>query len=96
MGDNEYAIEIQIFAGMLANLLITLAKSKLKRSWAFSNLVSVIRQQLINYIDMYGFLEVPEESWRAIIKENRININIRYSQNEGGLLLKNQKTGIHY
>ena len=53
---------------MLANLLITLVKSKLKRSWAFSNLVSVIRQQLMNYIDMYGFLEDTEESWRAIIK----------------------------
>jgi hypothetical protein len=48
-----------------------LAKSKLKRSWAFSNLVSVIRQQLMNYIDMYGFLEDLEESWRAIIKENK-------------------------
>jgi hypothetical protein len=47
-----------------------LAKSKLKRSWAFSNLVSVIRQQLMNYIDMYSFLKDPEESWRAIIKEN--------------------------
>ena len=71
LGDNENAIEIQIWAAMLANLLITLAKSKLKRSWAFSNLVSVIRQQLMNYIDMYGFLEDPEESWRAIIKENK-------------------------
>ena len=71
MGDNENAIEIQIWVAMLANLLITLAKSKLKRSWAFSNLVSVIRQQLMNYIDIYGFLEDSEESWRAIIKENK-------------------------
>jgi hypothetical protein len=68
---NENAIEIQIWVAMLANLLITLAKSKLKRSWSFSNLVSVIRQQLMNYIDMYSFLEDPEESWLAIIKENK-------------------------
>jgi hypothetical protein len=27
---------------MLANLLITLVKSKLKRNWAFSNMVSII------------------------------------------------------
>jgi hypothetical protein len=65
------ASEIQIWVTLLANLLITLAQSKLKRSWAFSNLVSVIRQQLMNYIDMYSFLEDPEESWRAIIKENK-------------------------
>ena len=68
LSDNENAIKIQIWVAMLANLLITLAKSKLKRSWAFSNLVSVIRQQLMNYIDMYSFWEDHEESWRAIIK----------------------------
>ncbi|MCY4779872.1 transposase [Sphingobacterium sp. UT-1RO-CII-1] len=31
LGDNENAIEIQIWAAMLANLLITLVKSKVKR-----------------------------------------------------------------
>ena len=71
MGDNENDIEIQISLAILANLLRILVKSKLKRSLAFSNLISVIRQQLMNYIDMYGFLEDPEESWRAIIKENK-------------------------
>jgi len=60
LGDNQNAIEIQIWASMLANLLITLIKSKVKRKWAFSNLVSVIRQQLMNYIDIYLFLENPE------------------------------------
>lgn len=57
LGDNENAIEIQIWAAMLANLLITLVKSKLKRNWAFSNMVSIIRQQLMNYINIYAFLE---------------------------------------
>ena len=70
LGDNENAIEIQIWAAMLANLLITLVKSKIKRNWAFSNLVSLIRQQLMNYIDIYGFLEDPEGSWREVVKDN--------------------------
>jgi hypothetical protein len=73
LGDNENAIEIQIWTAMLANLLITLVRSQLKRSWAFSNLVSIIRQQLMSYINMYGFLEDPEGSWREIIKENKMN-----------------------
>jgi hypothetical protein len=73
LGDNENAIEIQIWTAMLANLLITLVRSLVKRSWAFSNLVSIIRQQLMNYINIYGFLEDPEGSWREIIKENKIN-----------------------
>jgi hypothetical protein len=71
LGDNENAIEIQIWSAMLANLLITLVRSKVKRSWAFSNLVSLIRQQLMNYINIYHFLEDPEGSWRQIVKENK-------------------------
>jgi hypothetical protein len=72
LGDNENAIEIQIWTAMLANLLITLIKSKVKRNWAFSNLVSIVRQQLMNYINIYCFLEDPEGSWREIVKENKL------------------------
>jgi hypothetical protein len=73
LGDNENAIEIQIWAAMLANLLVALIKSQVKHSWSFSNLVSLVRQQLMSYIDIYKFLEDPEGSWREIVKENRIN-----------------------
>lgn len=72
LGDNENAIEIQIWVTMLANLLITLVKSRVVRKWAFSNMVSIIRQQLMNYINVYRFLEDPEGSWREIIKENKL------------------------
>lgn len=72
LGDNENAIEIQIWSAILANLLITLIKSKVKRRWAFSNLVSIIRQQLMNYINIYNFLEDPEGSWRQIVEKNKI------------------------
>ena len=71
LGDNENAIELQIWAALLANLLITLVRSRVKRSWAFSNLTSIIRQQLMNYINIYRFLENPEQSWLDIIKENK-------------------------
>ena len=71
LGDNQNAIEIQIWMSMLANLLITLVKSNVKRKWAFSNLVSVIRQQLMNYVDIYRFLENPEGCWMSIIKEHQ-------------------------
>lgn len=72
LGDNENAIEIQIWSTMLVNLLITLIKSKVKRRWAFSNLVSIIRQQLMNFINIYNFLEDPEGSWRQIVEKNKI------------------------
>ena len=84
LGDNENAIEIQIWTAMLANLLITLVRSRVKRNWAFSNLVSIIRQQLMNYINIYFFLEDPEGSWREIIKENKIKYqNSLFPEMEG-------------
>jgi transposase len=84
LGDNENAIEIQIWTAMLANLLITLVRSQVKRSWAFSNLVSVIRQQLMNYINIYCFLEDPEGSWREIVKENKMEYqNSLFPEMEG-------------
>ncbi len=61
------------FELMLANLLITLVKGRVKRNWAFFNPVSIMGQQLMNYINRYGFLEDPEGSWRKIIKENKLN-----------------------
>ena len=84
LGDNENAIELQIWAAMLANLLITLVKNQVKRKWAFSNLVSLIRQQLMNYVDMYGFMEDPEGTWRKILNENKMNYqNSLFSEMQG-------------
>ena len=84
LGDNENAIEIQIWSAMLANLLISLIKSCVKRKWAFSNLVSLIRQQLMNYINIYDFLEDPEGSWKRIIKENKMKYqNSLFPEMEG-------------
>lgn len=45
-------------------------KSKIKHNWAFSNMVSIIRQQLMDYINIYRFPEDPEKAWRSIINEN--------------------------
>jgi len=72
-GDSENAIEIQVWITMLANLLITIVRCQIKRIWAFPNLVSIVRQQLMNYINIYVFLEDPEGSWWEIIKENKPN-----------------------
>lgn len=71
LGDNENAIEIQIWAAMLANFLISLIRSRVKRSWAFSNMVSIIRRQLMNYINIYAFLEDPEKCWLVQIRNEK-------------------------
>ena len=71
LGDNRNAIEIQIWVSMIANLLVTLLKNKIKRKWAFSNLVSLIRMHLMNYINIYKFLEEPEKSWKDVLKKQK-------------------------
>jgi hypothetical protein len=42
-----------------------------KRSWAFSNMVSVVRQQLMSYINIYRFMEDPEGCWQQVIYEQK-------------------------
>jgi len=66
LGDNENAIKIQIYCALIANLLMTVIQKKLKRSWAFSNLVSFCKIHLFNYIHLLHFLENPERDWQFI------------------------------
>ena len=59
LGDNENAIQIQIYCALIVNLLVTVIQKKLKRSWAFSNLVSFCKIHLFNHIRLLTFLENP-------------------------------------
>jgi transposase len=63
LGDNENAIKIQIYCALIANLLMTVVQNQLKRSWAFSNLVSFVKIHLFNYIHLMKFLENPDKDW---------------------------------
>lgn len=69
LGDNENAIKIQIYCVLIVNLLMTVIQKKLKRKWAFSNLVSFCKIHLFNYINLMRFLENPEKDW--IIERNQ-------------------------
>jgi Transposase DDE domain/Domain of unknown function (DUF4372) len=63
LGDNENAIKIQIYCVLIVNLPIAVIKNKVKKSWAFSNLVSFCKIHLFNYIHLLKFLENPEKDW---------------------------------
>jgi len=64
LGDNENAIKIQIYCALIANLLMTVIQKTLKKSWAFSNLVSFCKIHLFNYIHLIRFLENPDKDWQ--------------------------------
>ncbi len=64
LGDNENAIKIQIYCALIANLLMTVIQKNIKKSWAFSNIVSFCKIHLFNYIHLVKFLENPDRDWQ--------------------------------
>lgn len=62
LGDNQNAIRIQIWCALIADLLLQVVRRQVKRKWAFSNIVSIIRLHLFNYLNLFTFLEDPERS----------------------------------
>jgi hypothetical protein len=50
LGDNENAIKIQIYCVLIVNLLLAVIKKRLKRNWAFSNLVSFCKIHLLTIL----------------------------------------------
>jgi len=76
LGDNENAIKIQIYCALIANLLMTVIQKTLKKSWAFSNLVSFCKIHLFNYIHLLNFLENPDKDWQELdeIQQNNLQL----------------------
>lgn len=68
-GESVNAIESQIWVCLIANLLLTVVNRKVKRRWAFSNLVTAVRQMLMYYVNILSFLENPERTWQEINEE---------------------------
>ncbi len=63
LGDNQNAIEIQIWTALIIQLIMLVIQRKIKRKWAYSNMVSVIRFHLMTYINLFKFLENPSKEW---------------------------------
>ena len=66
LGDNQNAIEIQIWTALIIQLIMLVIQRKIKRNWAYSNMVSVIRFHLMTYINLFKFLENPDKKWSEL------------------------------
>lgn len=71
LGDNVNAIECQVWVAMIANLLLSIIKSGVKRVCSYTGIVSLIRLQLMSYISLYDMLEKPEKSWLDLLKRQK-------------------------
>jgi hypothetical protein len=78
LGDNQNAIEIQIWVSLIIQLIMLVIQRKAKRKWAFSNMMSVIRYHLTTYIDLFKFLNKPEAEWRELTTIGDRQLNLFY------------------
>ena len=60
LGDNKNAIQIQIWCALIADLILNVVLKQIRRKWAFSNIVNLVRLHLFNYLNLYTFLENPD------------------------------------
>ena len=78
LGDNKNAIQIQIWCALIADLLLNIVRKRIKKKWSFSNIVSLVRLHLFNYMNLYSFLQTPDN---CVIKskatpQNQLSINL--------------------
>jgi hypothetical protein len=76
LGDNQNAIEIQIWVSLIIGLIMLVIQRKAKRKWAFSNMMSVIRYHLMTYIDLFKFLKQPDGHWRDLNNVNQDQLRL--------------------
>ena len=72
-GESVNAIKTQIWVTLIANLLLSVIRKRIRHKWSFSNLVTMIRQTLMYYIDLYMFCEDPEKAWLKIINHSNLS-----------------------
>ncbi len=65
-GESANAIKIQIWVTLIANLLLTIMKNGLTRSWSFSGLATMVRITLMYYVDFYSLFNHPEKDWESM------------------------------
>ncbi|MDD6252695.1 MAG: transposase, partial [Bacteroidales bacterium] len=68
-GESSNAIKKQIWVTLIANLLLMVIQKRIKRTWSFSGLATMIRIMLMYYVNCYTFLEEPERDWAKMVQK---------------------------
>lgn len=71
LGDNENALQVQVWCVLIADLIMTTLKSRLKRKWSYANLSSMIRLHLMSYFNLFKFLENPDKTLINLIPKQQ-------------------------
>ena len=68
-GESANAIKIQIWVTLIANLLLSVLQSTLKRRWSFSGLATIVRIVLMYYLNLEKFLNQPDADLNIMLAE---------------------------
>ena len=68
-GESANAIKIQIWVTLIANLLLSVLQSTLKRRWSFSGLATIVRIVLMYYLNLEKFLNRPDADLNIMLAE---------------------------
>ena len=87
LGDNVNAIEIQIWVTMIAYLLLRVMQHKAKSRLAFSNIVTLARLTIGNYINFVTLLNCPKLAWAERLRywnsletsHNTVQLELQFS-----------------
>jgi hypothetical protein len=63
-GANENAIKMQVYTVLIAQLLTVVIRKKSETKKSFSNIISVIRQHIMSYVSLFGFINDTHKTWR--------------------------------
>lgn len=65
LGENVNAIQIQIWAALICDLLVRIIQKKvnekIKRPWAYTSISCMIKHHLMSYLNLIDFLKNPEK-----------------------------------
>ncbi len=62
-GESENAIKIQVYAVLLAQLLMVVIRKKAATKKSFANMITVIRLHLMSYVELLEFIKDTYKAW---------------------------------
>ncbi len=63
-GESENAIKIQVYAVLMAQLLMVVIRKKAETKKSFANMITVIRLHLMSYVELREFIKDTYKAWK--------------------------------
>jgi IS4 transposase len=76
VGTSENAVQIQIWAALIAMLILKYLQLKSTFGWSLSNLIALLRQQLSVYRDLWTWLNDPYQAPPPLVAAEQLALGL--------------------